>query len=157
MNSHFLLLPALTAICSHQLQQFCLGHGAEEGLEGTSKVGPVFGGPTPQSQHLFHLWIGVWSPPALRGALQLGDEKAQESYWLLPSALLPCQGQNFSVPAYHRGEEAVIQVVCTPSKQTAACLDHQPEFRITAWGLHPTPEPAGLSRQVQVLPALEYL
>ena len=36
-----------------------------------------------------------------------------------------------------------------------ACLGYQPQLCITAWGLHPIPEPADdLSRHVQVLPAL---
>lgn len=81
MNSHFLLLPALMAICPHQVQQLCLGH-AGQGIEGTSKVGSVFGGPTPQNKHLFHLWVGLGSPPALRGALCLENQSAQKSYWL---------------------------------------------------------------------------
>lgn len=67
MNSHFLLLPALTANCPHQLQQFCLGHAAEEGPEGTFKVGPAFGGPTRKANSF-----------SIRG--------------LVLGALLPCKG-----------------------------------------------------------------
>jgi len=42
INSLFLLLPAPPAVCPHQLQRLRLGHGAGEGLAGTSKGGVLY-------------------------------------------------------------------------------------------------------------------
>lgn len=154
INSHFLMLPDrllfIPTSCSG-----CVWVTERKSIWRVSPSRSCIWRTPPPNQHVFHLQVGIASAPAQQWALCLGDEDARESYWLYPLAVVPCQCQNCSIPAPHGVEKAVTQAVCTPCREARVCLGHQPQPHITAWGLHPIPEPAdSLSGHVWELLAL---